>query len=456
MRRFVRDTLLSARDLAFTAGPFLALAAALLAGAYFLLKPTPPKRVVLATGPEQSDYAEFGRRYAAELKRYGIEVVLRASDGSSQNRRLLRDVAENVDLGFVRGGSGEALFAVDEEQKGVPLLALGSLFFEPVWLFYHEAAAQKLPAKTLAPLTSLQHLRVNTGPRGSGATNILSKLLDANGVDPKALRFDRRALTPGVVAFLGGELDAITLVSAPESPIVQMLLRTPGVRLFEFAHAEAYARRYAFLSPVVLPRGVVNIALDVPPADVRLVAPTAMLVARDGTHPALLELFMQAAHRIHGVGGWFNRAREFPSPQNVEYPLAREAERYYKSGPLLLQRYLPFWLANLIDRMWVALVSIVAVLIPLARVLPPLYEFRIRSRVFRWYRHLRQIEDDLARGGSPSSELLSELDKLDLRVERVAVPLSYADELYALRGHIALVRERLRASAGKAGGPSVP
>lgn len=456
MRRFVRDTLLSARDLAFTAGPFLALTLALLAGAYFLLKPTPPQRVVLATGPEQSDYAEFGRRYAAELKRYGIEVVLRASDGSSQNRRLLRDAAENVDLGFVRGGSGDALFAVDEEQKGVALLALGSLFYEPVWLFYHAAAANRLPGKTLANLTSLQDLRVNTGPRGSGATNILGKLLEANGVDRNVLKFDRRALTPGVVAFLGGELDAIAIVSAPESPFVQMLLRTPGVRLFEFAHAEAYARRYPYLSPVLLPRGVVDIAADMPAAEVKLIAPTAMLVAREGTHPALLELFMQAAHRIHGAGGWFNRAREFPSPQNVEYPLAREAERYYKSGPLLLQRYLPFWLANLIERMWVALISIVAVLIPLARVLPPLYEFRIRSRIFRWYRHLRQIEDDLARRAAPSSELLAELDKLDHRVERVPVPLSYADELYALRGHIALVRERLRASGANTGAAAIP
>jgi hypothetical protein len=288
---------------------------------------------------------------------------------------------------------------------------------------------------------------VNSGPHGSGATNILRKLLEANGVDGRAVEFDRRPLTPALVAFLAGELDAIALVAAPESPIVQMLLRTPGVRLFEFAHAEAYARRYPYLSPVVLPRGVVDIARDLPPAEVRLVAPTAMLVAREGTHPALLELFMQAAHRIHGGGGWFNRAREFPSPRNVEYPLAREAERYYASGPLALQRYMPFWLANLVDRMWVALISIVAVLIPLARVLPPLYGLRVRSKIFRWYRHLRRIEDELASGAAAPASLLEELERLERRVERIAVPLSYTDELYALRGHIALVRERVRAAS---------
>jgi len=93
--------------------------------------------------------------------------------------------------------------------------------------------------------------------------------------------------------------------------------------------------------------------------------------------------------------------------------------------------------------MWVVLVSIIAVLIPLARVVPPLYEFRIRSRVFRWYRQLRDIEDALRAKSASSAELLDELNKLDAKAQHVTVPLSYADELYALRSHIQLVRERL-------------
>src|SRR5262249_25755351 len=124
-----------------------------------------------------------------------------------------------------------------------------------------------------------------------------------------------------------------------------------------------------------------------------------------------------------------------------EFPLAREAERYYRAGPPLLQRYLPFWLANLVDRMWVALFSIIAVLVPLSRLVPPLYRFRVRSRVFRWYRQLRHIEDDIDKGDRKA--LLAELDKLDARASRIVVPLSYADELYSLRTHIELVRSRL-------------
>jgi len=441
--RFLRVTLLSARDLVYTAGPFAFIALALLAGAYLLLQPQPPRRVVLATGPTHSDYAEFGKRYRDELKHHRIEVVLKATEGSSGNRRLLSDEKEQVDLGFVRGGSGEAL-RQDEEKGGVPLVALGSLFLEPVWVFYREDAAQKLPGGKLTHITQLQQLRVNTGARGSGATIILYKLMNANGIERESLKLDRRDQGEAVAALFDGSLDAMLLVSAPEAPPVQALLFEPGIALFEFEQAEAYSRRFPYLGPVVLPRGVADLPKDIPPRDVRLIAPTTMLVARESTHPALMQLFVQAAHKIHGEPGWIARARQFPSAQNIELPLAREAERYFRSGPPLLQRYLPFWLANLIDRMWVALVSIIAILIPLSRIVPPLYEFRVRSRIFRWYRHLREIENEIAKGEADAEALLAELNKVDARAARITVPLSYTDELYALRSHIDLVRARLR------------
>jgi len=96
--------------------------------------------------------------------------------------------------------------------------------------------------------------------------------------------------------------------------------------------------------------------------------------------------------------------------------------------------------------MWVVLVSIIAVLIPLSRVVPPLYAFRIRSRVFRWYRQLREIEDALRTKTASSAELLDDLNKLEAKAQHVTVPLSYADELYSLRTHIQLVRQRLSSS----------
>jgi hypothetical protein len=303
----------------------------------------------------------------------------------------------------------------------------------------------------LRSLTQLRGLRVNIGAEGSGAANLINKLLHANRIEPAELKLLHLAPTPAVVALLAGEIDALAFVSAPESPLVRMLLATPGIKLLDFTQAQAYARRFPFLSAVDLPRGVVDLAADIPPAAVNLVAATSTLAARESLHPALAQLFVQAARRIHGDTSWFGPAGQFPNADVTEYPLAKEAERFYRSGPPLLQRYLPFWFANLVDRMWVVLVSIIAVLIPLSRIVPPLYQFRIRSRVFRWYRRLREIEISAADQGAPHAELLRELEALDARVEGISVPLSHADELYALRSHIDLVRARLlgQAAAGR-------
>jgi TRAP-type uncharacterized transport system substrate-binding protein len=457
MPKVLRNTLLSFRDLFATAGPFIVLVVVLLGVAYWVLDPTPPKKVVLATGVDQGAYAEFGKRYAQILKQYGVTVELRPTAGAAENLKLLRDDSSGVDLAFVQGGADEKQLAIDEEEE--ELVSLGSLFYEPVWLFYREDSARRLlappvpagkpkaaatpdaPAPALTSLSQLSGWKINIGARGSGVPNLMNKLLDANRIDKSTLTLMREEQTPAVVGFLAGNIDALVFASAPESLMVQMLLQTPGVKLFDFAQADAYSRRFPFVSPVLLPRGVVDLAGDVPPNDVRLVAPTATLVARKHTHPALIQLFVQAATTIHGPAGWFQRKGDFPSAKNTERPLAAEAARFYKQGAPFLQRFLPFWLANLIDRMWVVLVSIIAILIPLSRVVPPLYQFRIRSRVFRWYGQLRAVEN--AQGVRPTGELMKELAEIEQGVEQVSVPLSYADELYSLRSHIYMVRKKL-------------
>ena len=440
MPKTIRYTLLSLRDLAVSVGPFIFLAVALLVLAYWWLDPNPPKRVTLATGPAQSAYEEFGKRYAKALAAEGIEVVTVPSDGSAANLQLLRD--GKVDLGFVQGGTSD-YSDIDEEK----LASLGSLFVEPLWLFYREESARKVtPDATLTSLTQLAGLRINMGTSGSGVPSLMSKLLESNRIDPDRLQISRLSQTPATVAFLGGELDAIVFASAPESLMVQMLLQTPGVKLMNFAQSEAYSRRFAFLSPARLPRGVVDLAGNIPPEDVRLVAPTTALITRTTTHPALLQLFAQAGNQIHGGAGWFKRAREYPNIENNELPMAKEAERAIKNGPPLLQRYLTFWVANLIERMWLVLSIILALLLPLSRIVPPLYAFRVRSRIFRWYGQLRNIEVRIDTDNNTA--LLQELNVLESHAEKVTVPLSYTDELYALRSNIQLVRQKLLRAEG--------
>ncbi len=437
----IRYTLLSLRDLAVSFGPFALLTIALLALTYWWLDPNPPKRVVLATGPAQSAYDEFGKRYADALARYGITVELLPSEGSSANLELLR--TGRADLGFVQGGSAD--IGYDDEES---ISSLGSLFVEPLWLFYREDSAQRLSqTDTITTLTELQGWRVNVGTPGSGVPRLFSTLLDVNRVERDQLHLSELEQTPATVAFLEGQLDAVVFASAPESLMVQMLLQSPGIKLLDFAQSEAYSRRFGYLTPVVMPQGVVDLSKNIPTHDMRLVASTTSLLAGSKTHPAILQLFAQTATGLHGGAGWFSRAREYPSLEHSEVPLSPEAVRAIRNGPPFLQRYLPFWLANLVERMWLAMGLIIALALPLSRIVPPLYTFRIRSRVFRWYAELRDIEQrsegSADPGGTPVQELLDQLDAMELKVEKIVVPLSHTDELYALRNNIHLVRKKL-------------
>ncbi len=439
MNKNVRVFLSSLWEWLLSFGPFVALGVALMVGAYHWLDPNPPKQVVLATGPEQSAYDAIGQQYAKALFAYGIDVKLLPSEGSAHNLDLLR--SGQADLAFVQGG-GVAWTDTDRQN----LTALGNLFVEPLWVFYRQDSAQRLVGRPeLTQLRDLQGARINVGTEGSGVPRLFETLLEANGIAPERWQRSEWAPTPAVVAFLNQEIDVVVFASAPESPLVQMLLQSPGVGLMDFAQSEAYARRFGFLTPVVLPQGVVDLAKNQPPRDVRLVAPTSTLLTSQNTHPAIVQLFAQTAVNLHSAPGWFNRARQYPSLDHAEIEVSAEAARAIRNGQPWLQRYWPFWLANLVERMWLAGGVILALVLPLSRILPPLYTLRVRSKVFRWYAELQEIEERVERSASAQdtqAQLLA-LDRLEATVEHVQVPLPYANELYALRSHIRWVRKRL-------------
>lgn len=439
MPKTLKLILLSIRDLIASAGPVVFLVIGLLIAAYWWLDPQPPRRVTMATGPAGSAYAEFGRRYAQALAANGIEVVLKPTAGSSENLQLLRD--GGADVSFVRGGSADV---VADTEAG--LTSLGSLFFEPLWVFYRADAARTVDRRT-ATLTSLaqfRNLRVNVDKAGSGVPEIMDRMLRANRLDPSTMQLSNLEQTSAAEALQAGLLDVMVLASAPQSPVVQHLLRSPDIRLMPFGQGDAYARIFAFLSPVTLPRGVVDLARDVPAQDVPMLAATTSLLAREQTHPALRQLFAQSAQTLHGDAGWFHRARDFPNTRTSELPVSPEGDRAINGTPPFWQRYLPFWASNLVERMWLVLGGLLVLMLPLSRVVPPLYQFRVRSRVFRWYARLRDVEARVDEGQGQRDGLLRELDELDRVVNKVAVPLSYADELYALRNNIASVRRRVQ------------
>jgi TRAP-type uncharacterized transport system substrate-binding protein len=424
-------------------GLLLLVVIGLCAAAYRMLDPTPAKRIVMATGPDKGAYAEFAQRYAKVLAAHGVKVELRATHGSVENVALLHDAASGVQVAFVQGGIGER--RADDDDAEPALESLGSVAYEPLWVFYRADSAQrKLRGAELTQLTQLAGWRVNIGPAGSGSAPLFRALAQANRLDAGSVAFVDKSTLFGVVDLVQGEVDALAMVSAAEAPLVQYLLQTPGIRLLDFAQADGYARRFPYLRPVLLPRGVIDLAADLPPHDVRLVAATASLVARADLHPALQLLLLQAARQLHGEPGWFARGSEFPNASVDVFPLSAEADRYYRSGPPWLQRYLPYWLATFIDRMWIVLLPLAAAVVPLSRVLPPLVALRVRSRVFRWYANLRAIERELDAPAPDLPRLSAELEAIDQQTERIGLPLSFTNELYELRSHIELVRRRIR------------
>ncbi|MFS2026265.1 TAXI family TRAP transporter solute-binding subunit [Massilia sp. CT11-137] len=438
LRKF---SLVSLRDLLVAVAPTAVLVLAACIVAYIVVDPAPPRHVILATGQENSAYEEFGRKYATILARDGIKVDAQRTLGSEDN--LQRLIEGKADIAFVQSGSTSEAQA---ERRG--LVSLGSLFTEPVWLFLRERDAHGRK-RDMDSIVQLKGLRINLGPEGTGVPKLFRQVLAVNGLEPRQLKLSALENTPATVELLAGHIDGLVFSSAPEAPLIQMLLQTPGIRLFNFRQAEAYTRRLPFLTHVVLPRGIVDLGRDIPAQDFHLIAPTATLVAREDLHPALIDLFVKAATEIHGGTGWFQQQGQFPSPRYTEIPVAREAAKYYRDGPPFLQRYLSFWLANLFDRLWVVVVALAALIIPLSKIVPPLYVWRIRSRVYRWYGELRAVEQALENAkdehrDEAREELLRRLDGIEQRVNHISIPLAYADALYGLRSHINFVRQRVR------------
>ncbi|GAB4172369.1 MAG: TAXI family TRAP transporter solute-binding subunit [Rhodocyclaceae bacterium] len=434
--RKLRD--IPARDLLAVGLP---LAAVVIAGFWIaaqFIQPAPPTRLAFASGPEGGSYQQFAARYKQVLARFGITLEERPSAGSAENLRLLLDPSAPVAAGFVQGGTSG-------DTSTMPLRSLGAAYYEPVWVFYRGKPG-------FTRLEDLAGRRLAIGPEGSGTRRLALELLDAHGMTQPRARLLPLAGLAAAEALKRGKVDAVFMVGGLYSAGVWVLLHAEGISLLSFEQAEAYVRRYPDLSSLTLPRGAVSFARDIPPRDVRLIAPMATVVVREDIHPALTDLLLQAMREVHREPGLLARADEFPAPRGADFPLGDRAERFYRSGPPFLQRYLPFWVANFIDRAMVMLLPVIALLFPLARIGPQLYSWRVRSRVYRWYGELKHLELRAASEPGGTAQWLAQLRRIEDEVDRIQIPLAFADFAYTLRLHIAFVRERLVARLGKEGG----
>ncbi|HEV3182627.1 MAG TPA: TAXI family TRAP transporter solute-binding subunit [Steroidobacteraceae bacterium] len=414
------------------------LAAALtlvaIVGTIVWLRPLPPKVVLMSTGTAGSDFDVYARQYQAILKRSGVQLRLLPSSGPIDNLKRLNDARSGVMVAFAPGGLTSAAQSPDLE-------SLGTVCYEPLWFFLHRRITLERP-------DDLRGKKVAIGPEGSDTRHLAKRFLALNGVAEDQLQLLPLTASEAAEALLKGEIDAAAMVATWDTEAVRRLLASSDVTLFGSPRADAYAALYPYLTKLVLPMGVGNLATNRPSTDVNLVASEASLIVRKDLHPAVKYLLLEAATAVHSEGGLFRKRGQFPAPEPVDLPISKDARQFYRSGPPFLQRYLPYGLAVLASQLLVVLIPVFGVAYPLLRTAPALYGWNMRRRIFRLYGELKVIEIELeTRGGQASDELLSRLARLEERANHVYVPFAFAPFLYQLRNHIGLVRERLQQSS---------
>jgi TRAP-type uncharacterized transport system substrate-binding protein len=420
----------------------LLIVVALLWVAISALRPLPPRRVIMATGPEGGGFYEMGKRYQELLAREGIKLQLLTTGGAIENLERLRDPKSHVEVGFLQGG-------ITNEKESPDLESLGTLFYEPLWFFCRGVIQSKKLDVLLLHGRGLEFLRgrkISIGPEGSGTRALALKLLARNGIDPSFAQLLSLPHREAGEKLLRGEIDAMLIMTSWESPIVRRLISDENIELVGFPRTDAYVALYPFLNKLTVPAGVGDLAKNLPPKDVILFAPKASLVVREDLHPAIQYLLLDAAQQIHSGPGIFQKAGQFPAAESNDLPLSENARQFYRSGRPFLQRHLPFWMAVLIDRLIILLIPLIGVIYPLFKFMPGLYALEIRWRINRLYGELRSLEKELEINtvGRNIGDLNSWLDRLEEKASRLRVPLFYANQVYTLRMHIRLVREHLK------------
>ena len=440
IRPLARFSEISFRDLAITVGPLVLITAMIIVTAYWYVRPAPPDTVTIISGPTDSVFQRTAEKYRKILARNGVKLRILPSEGSLDNLKKLNDPANRIDVGFVQGGVSAGI-SVDK------LVSLGSVFHEPLAIFYRSAVP-------MDRISALDGKRLAIGREGSGAHTLALILLKANGIEPGgATTLLDLGGEDAEQAMIDGKVDAAFLMGdSAAPPIMRKLMRTAGIRLLDIAQADAYVRRFPYLNKLDFPMGVFDFDKNIPPRDIHVIGPMVELVARDHLHPALSDLLIETAQEVHGGATLLQRAGEFPAPLEHEFRISEDARRFYSSGKSFFYRILPFWLASLVDRTLVFIVPIVVLLIPGLKMAPKIYSWRVRSRIYRWYGKLIALERSMLSQAAPEEreKMLKQLDDIETEVNKMKMPLAFADQFYVLRDHIGFVRGRYSNSGGVA------
>jgi TRAP-type uncharacterized transport system substrate-binding protein len=429
-----RVTNISWLALVQTVGPPVLVCAVLVWAALHFVKSAPPHTLTLSSGPKGSSFETIAQRYSQILARNGIQLKVLPSEGSLDNLNRIADPKSHIDIALVQSGLTTSADTDDLE-------SLGGVFYQPLLIFYRSP-------KPLLRLSELSSQHIAIGPEGSGTRFLALALLKANEIEPNgSTQLSDLEGEEARTALLHRRVDAVFLTGDSASPAtIREMLHTDGIRLFDFSQANAYVRRFPYLSKLNVPAGAFDLGENLPPTDISLLAPTVELVAHSNLHPALCDLLIEAATQVHGHASVLQTAGQFPNPSIHTFPISSEAARYYKSGDRsFIYRYLPFWLASLLSRLLVVIVPLFVVIVPSLRYAPLLYRWRINSRIHRRYGELMELERQTLGPLSDEqrAELLKQLEVIEKSVISRRMPGSHAEQVYVLREHIDFVRKRL-------------
>lgn len=393
------------------------------------VEPAPPTELKFAAGSEGGAYYAYAERYKRLLAEQGVEVTILKTAGSIENVRLVQ--MGDADIGLVQGGIGDPVR--DDE-----LRSAGAMFLEPAWFFVRRS----LGATDIGDLRST---RTAIGQTGSGTRALALELQAEWGGNWSPATQIEMSGTSASKALIDGEVDAALFVASIDAPYLATLLLDSDFEIIPFPRAEALARRSPALAPTTLLRGVLDIGTNIPAQDIPLIAPAAQLVFNADTHPAIQSLLLEAGTSIHASGSLLAPAGTFPQARLTNLPTTREVRRFYNRGPSALRRWFSFGTANFLERSWVLLIPLITLMIPLARVAPPIYRWQVRRRIYVWYSDLRELETRGRRARTPEERnaIMASLNKLQEDAGAIDVPLSYTDDLYRLRSHIEFVEHLL-------------
>jgi hypothetical protein len=386
---------------------------------------------LIATGRSHQIYEGIGDQYREILARSHVDLDIRLTNGAQDNIRLLNDPNSGIKVGFVQGG-------ISSHAESPDLRSLRRINYQVYWIFTKAT-------DTSGDLRQLRGKRVALGPEGSGQRPMTEKIPAVSGVNSENTTLLGLSAQEAASLLNDGDIDALFLPFALDSSILYALLTNPHVRPVSLTEANALVRIFPLLVRLVLPRAVINFEKIVPATALVLIAANNVVLVRNDIHPALIDLLAAAIVETHGKPGVFEQPGEFPTLTDPEYPMAETARDFYKSGPSVLNRYLPFWIANHAQRAAAVFLTVFAIVLPMFSYAPKLYKWLVEHRLRSMYSCLRVIEAILHNevGGTEIEALEADLASVDRAIHLLSIPTQHSDLFFSIKSHLDLVRVQL-------------